>query len=112
MGAKRKESERSAADSRDSQSSSPETASCTLAVKAIPNAPRSEVVGWLGDALKVKVHAPPLEGRANEALCEFLADTLDLPRRSVTVVRGDTSRQKIIRIAGLTMEAVKARLGT
>ena len=112
MGAKRNESKSGAADSRDSQSSSPETASCTLAVKAIPNAPRSEVVGWLGDALKVKVHAPPVEGRANEALCEFLADTLDLPRRGVTVVRGDTSRQKIIRIAGLTIEAVKARLGT
>ena len=49
--------------------------SCTLAIKAIPNAPRSEVIGWLGEALKVKVHAPPVEGRANEVLCEFLADT-------------------------------------
>lgn len=86
-------------------------ASCTIAVKAIPNAPRSEVVGWLGDALKVKVHAPPVEGRANEALCEFLADVLGLQRRAVTVMRGDTSRQKIIRIAGLTRDALKARLG-
>lgn len=85
--------------------------SCTLAVKAIPNAPRSEVVGWLGEALKVKVHAPPVEGRANEALCEFLADVLGLPRRAVTVMRGDASRQKLIRIAGLTRDALKARLG-
>jgi uncharacterized protein len=85
--------------------------SCTLAIKAIPNAPRSEVIGWLGDALKVKVHAPPVEGRANEVLCEFLADALDLPRRAVTVLRGDTSRQKVIRIDGLDLLAVKARLG-
>jgi len=48
-------------------------ASCTLAIKVVPNAPRSAVAGWLGEALKVKVHAPPVEGRANEELCSFLA---------------------------------------
>jgi uncharacterized protein (TIGR00251 family) len=85
--------------------------SCTLAIKAIPNAPRSEVVGWLGAALKVKIHAPPVGGRANEVLCEFLAGELDLPRRAVTVARGDTSRQEIVRIAGLTPAETKARLG-
>jgi uncharacterized protein (TIGR00251 family) len=95
----------------DSPGSPAETASCALAVKAIPNAPRSEVIGWLGDSLKVKIHAPPVEGRANEALCEFLADKLDLPRRNVTVLRGDTSRQKVVRIAGLTLAHVKERLG-
>jgi uncharacterized protein len=84
---------------------------CTLAIKAIPNAPRSEVIGWLGEALKIKIHAPPVEGRANEALCEFLADALDLPRRAVTVLRGDTSRQKVVRIDGLALTEVKARLG-
>lgn len=85
--------------------------SCTLAIKAIPNAPRSEIVGWLGDALKVKVHAPPVEGRANEVLCEFLADTLALPRRAVSIRRGDTSRQKLVQIDGLDLPAVKGRLG-
>lgn len=84
--------------------------SCTLAIKAIPNAPRHQVVGWLGAALKVKIHAPPLEGRANDALCEFLAEELGLPRRAVTVLRGDTSRQKIVRINGLTLDEAKARL--
>ena len=69
------------------------SASCTLAIKAVPNAPRSAVAGWLGDALKVKVQAPPVEGRANQALCDFLADELRLPRRAVTVLRGnDRSR--------------------
>jgi uncharacterized protein (TIGR00251 family) len=87
------------------------TPSCTLAIKAIPNAPRSAVVGWLGEALKVKVHAPPVEGKANEALCEFLAETLGVPRRAVTVLRGDTSRQKVVRIDGLTLTDVKARVG-
>ncbi len=83
---------------------------CTLPIKAVPNAPRSAVVGWLGAALKVKVHAPALEGRANDALCEFLADTLGLPRRAVTVAHGDKSRQKLLRITGLTLVEVKARL--
>jgi hypothetical protein len=87
------------------------SASCTIAVKAIPNAPRSEIIGWLGDALKIKVHAPPVEGRANEVLCEFLADEFDLPRRAVTVLRGDTSRQKVIRIDGLSLADLKARIG-
>jgi uncharacterized protein len=83
---------------------------CTLAIKAIPNAPRNEVVGWLGETLKVKIHAPPVEGRANEALCEFLADTLGLPPRAVSVLRGDTSRHKLIRIDGLTLTETKSRL--
>lgn len=89
----------------------PAPAFCTLAIKAIPNAPRSAVVGWLGDALKVKVHAPALDGRANEALCEFLADELGLPKRAVTLVQGDKSRQKLLRIAGLTLAEVKTKLG-
>ena len=85
-------------------------ASCTLAIKAVPNAPRSAVVGWLGEALKVKVHAPALEGRANDELCEFLADALALPRRAVTVLQGDKSRQKILHISGLTLAEVRLKL--
>jgi len=84
---------------------------CTLAIKAIPNAPRNEVCGWLGDALKVKVHAPPVEGRASVALCEFLADALELPRRAVTVRHGELSRQKLLRIEGLELAEVRRRLG-
>ena len=51
-----------------------------------------------------------MEGRANDALGEFLADTLALPRRAVTLVHGDTSRQKLVRIAGLTLADVRAKL--
>lgn len=84
--------------------------SCTLAIKAVPNAPRSVVVGWLGDALKIKVHAPALEGRANDELCEFLADELGLPRRAVVLAQGDKSRQKLVRITGLTLAEVRTKL--
>ena len=84
--------------------------SCQLAIKAVPNAPRSEVVGWLGDALKVKVHAPAVEGRANEELGRFLAEYLDLPRRAVTIATGSTSRQKRVQIDGLSLTEVRARL--
>jgi len=111
MSAKQNEIRSRRTDSRPRLGPPAETVSCALAIKAIPNAPRSEVIGWLGDSLKVKIHAPPVEGRANDALCEFLADKLDIPRRNVTVLRGDTSRQKVVRIAGLTLADVKARLG-
>lgn len=84
---------------------------CTLALKVIPNAPRNEIVGRLGDAIKVKIHAPPLEGRANDALCDYLAESLRLPRRAVTVLRGDTSRLKVVRIDGLNTEEAHLRLG-
>lgn len=90
--------------------SAPPAPFSTLAIKAIPNAPRSEVVGWLGDALKIKIHAPPVEGRANDALCDFLAAHLGLPRRAVTVLRGDTSRLKTVRIAGLAAADLRSKL--
>ncbi len=86
-------------------------ASCRLEIKAVPNAPKSEVVGWLGEALKVKVHAPPVEGKANEELCSFLAETLGLPKRAVQLDRGVSSRKKIVMIEGLALAEVVQRLG-
>ena len=85
---------------------------CSLELKIIPNAARDAIVGWLGDALKVKVRAPALEGRANDALLAFLAGRLGVPRRAVTLVRGDKSRHKLVRIAGLTLTDTKARLNS
>ncbi len=81
-----------------------------MSVKAVPNAPRNEVVGWLGDALKVKIKAPPVEGKANEALCDFLAEVLGVSRRSVSVLRGDTSRLKVVRIEGLDAATMRRRI--
>ncbi|WP_404424840.1 DUF167 domain-containing protein [Nibricoccus sp. IMCC34717] len=73
----------------------------TLEVRVLPNAPRSEFAGWLGSVAKIRIHAPALEGRANEALCLFVAEALGLPRRSVTLLRGEKSRLKVVRIEGL-----------
>ncbi len=75
--------------------------SCTLELEVIPNAPRDEIVGWLGGALRVKIHAPVLDGRANDALCPFLAEKPGMPRRAVILLRGGKFRQKAVRIAGL-----------
>ena len=84
---------------------------CTLELKVIPNAPRDEIAGWLGGALKVKVHAPALAGRANAALTHLLADRLGVPRRAVTVLAGEKSRHKRIHVAGLDPMEVRRRLG-
>ena len=89
----------------------PAPASCRLEVKVIPGASRDEVAGTMGNAVKIKLRAPPVEGRANEALIEFLAARLDLPRRALSLVRGATSRQKLLHIDGLDLPAGRARLG-
>jgi uncharacterized protein (TIGR00251 family) len=86
--------------------------SCVLSLKVTPGAARDEVQGWLGDALKVRIQAPPTDGRANAALCLFLSKRLDLHRTAVTLASGSASRQKRISIAGLSLEEVKARLAT
>ena len=84
---------------------------CTLELKTIPNAPRNEIVGWLGTALKVKVHAPAVEGKANDELIDFLAEKLGVHRRTITLLRGDKSRQKVVQIDELDTDEVKTRLG-
>ena len=61
-----------------------------------PGAKKSEVVGLHGDALKVRVASPPVDGKANEALLAFIADQLGLPKRAVQLVKGDTSRAKTV----------------
>jgi uncharacterized protein (TIGR00251 family) len=88
----------------------PVEGSCTLELKTIPNAPRTALAGWLGNALKVKVHAPALDGRANAALLAFLAAEFSLPPRAVTLVRGAKSRHKVVRLEGVTLAQVKACL--
>ena len=86
----------------------PET--CRLPVRVIPNARRDEIAGWVAGDLKVKVHAPALDGRANGALCEFLAQELGLPRGAVALVRGAKSRSKLLEVRGLAPEGLRARL--
>jgi uncharacterized protein (TIGR00251 family) len=79
---------------------------CRFEIKAVPNAPKTQVIGWLGEALKVKVHAPALEGKANEELCSFLARSLGLSKRSVRLLQGEASRKKLVEIEGMSREEV------
>lgn len=82
-----------------------------LAVKLQPRASRNEIGGALGDELRVRVTAPPVDAAANQALVELLADALGCSRGQVELVRGQTSRHKIIRLRGLSLDAVARALG-
>jgi uncharacterized protein (TIGR00251 family) len=89
----------------------PERSATILDVEVQPRASRSEIVGWREGRLRVRLAAPPVEGAANAALVALLADTLDLPKRHVTIATGATGRRKQIRIDGLDRAVVAARLG-
>jgi uncharacterized protein (TIGR00251 family) len=81
-----------------------------LAVKIQPRASRNEIGEPLGDELKIKVTAPPVESSANEALVELLAETLGCPRHRIELVRGGRSRHKILKICGFSSEQTMAKL--
>jgi uncharacterized protein (TIGR00251 family) len=83
----------------------------SFAVRVHPRAKKNAITGELGDALKVSLTTPPIEGRANEACIEFFAKLLNVPRSSVTIASGQTSRNKVIRVAGVTAQQVRERLG-
>lgn len=75
-------------------------------VRVQPRASRTEVAGTHQGALKVRLQAPPVEGAANEALVDFLADSLGVPRRMVEIVSGASSRTKVVEVAGIDAGAV------
>jgi uncharacterized protein (TIGR00251 family) len=87
------------------------SAGVAFAVKVQPRARKNAITGELGDAMKVSLTAPAVEGRANQACVEFFANLLEVPRSSVTIASGETSRNKVIRIAGLSADEVARRLG-
>jgi uncharacterized protein (TIGR00251 family) len=82
-----------------------------VAVRLQPRARRNEVVGEREGRLVVRVAAPPLEGRANDALCKLIAKRAGVPRRQVAIVRGARSRDKLVRIEGITLVALRRALG-
>jgi uncharacterized protein (TIGR00251 family) len=86
-------------------------AGITFAVKVHPRAKKNVITGIAGDALKLALSAPPADGKANAACIEFFAKLLNLPRSSVTIAAGQTSRNKVIRVSGLTAQQVRDRLG-
>ncbi len=79
-----------------------------IQVRVIPRSSKNCIV-WEEGALKVRLTAPPVDGAANEALIALLAEHLGLPKRSISIVRGATSRQKTVEIVGMTVEAVEQK---
>ena len=86
------------------------TAGVSFAIKIHPRARKNAITGELGDAFKLALTAPPVEGRANEACVAFFARLLNVPRSSVTIGSGQNSRKKVIRVAGLTADQFRERL--
>lgn len=82
----------------------------TFGVKVHPRAKKDAITGVLGDVLKLSLTATPIEGRANEACIEFFAKLLKVPRSSVTIASGAGSRNKVIRVAGVTGQHVRHRI--
>jgi len=81
-----------------------------ISVHLSPGARRTSIVGFHGEALKIKVQAPPVEGKANAALRDFLAATLGVPKSAVLLVRGESSRDKVVAVRGLSAEEARTRL--
>ena len=85
--------------------------SLRIAVHVQPGARVSEVLGEFGDALKIRLQAVPVDGKANEALIAFISQKLGVRQRDVRILRGQTSRQKLLEIeSGLSVEEIRARL--
>jgi uncharacterized protein (TIGR00251 family) len=82
-----------------------------LRLRVHPNAGRNEVSGFTGDVLQVKIAAPPEKGKANRELIAFLSRALGVSQSSLTIVRGQTSRNKVIAVANLSREELIRRLG-
>jgi uncharacterized protein len=84
----------------------------TFAVKVHARARKSAITGELGDALKLSLTSPPIDGRANQACIEFFAKLLKVPRSSVTIASGQSSRNKVVRVAGTSAAELGKRIST
>jgi uncharacterized protein (TIGR00251 family) len=79
----------------------------TFSVKVVPRASRNQIVGMEGDAVKVRLNAPPVESKANEELVRFLAETLGVSRAQIEIVTGHASRHKVVRVRGVTVREIE-----
>ena len=85
---------------------------CTFRVRVLPRSRQDEIVGLHGDALKIRLTAPPVDGKANQALQTFLAKRLDVSPSAVEILTGHTSRHKKVHVEGVSADAVRALLNT
>jgi uncharacterized protein len=81
-----------------------------LAIRVQPRAKRSEVAGERGGAVVIRVSAPPVDGKANEAVCTLIAERVGVPKSAVRIVRGESSRDKLVRIDGLSAGEARTAL--
>lgn len=87
-------------------------AGTTFAIKVHPRARKNAITGTVGDALKLSLTAPPVDGKANQAVIEFFADFFQISRASITIASGETSRLKTIRVSGIGAESIRQRLAS
>jgi len=85
---------------------------CIFRVRVAPRGRRDAIIGRHGDAIKIRLQAPPVEGKANRALSEFLAERLGVSRQDVEILSGQASRWKRVRVEGVSADAVRALLST
>jgi uncharacterized protein (TIGR00251 family) len=85
--------------------------SALLSIRVQPRAKRDEVVGERAGAIVIRLKAPPVDGKANAALIEFIANAAKLPRSRVEIVRGATAREKVVRVAGIAEQDLRRALG-
>jgi uncharacterized protein (TIGR00251 family) len=83
----------------------------TFAIKVHPRAKKDAITGEVGEAIKVSLTSPPVDGRANQACIDFFAKLLKVSRSSVTIAAGESSRNKVVRVSGLKAEEIRSRLG-
>jgi hypothetical protein len=84
-----------------------------LAIRVTPRSSKNEIIEILNDGtVRIRLTAPPVEGKANEALVAFLAEVLDVPRSRIDIVAGETGRDKLVSILGLDAETVHSRILT
>lgn len=84
----------------------------TFSVRVHPRAKKDAITGEVGDALKVSLTAPPVDGKANEACIEFFAKLLKVPKASVSIAAGLTGRNKVVRVEGVSAQEVRRKLGS
>ena len=82
----------------------------TFAVLVVPRASKNQIVGVVGEAIKIRLTAPPVEGKATAALIDFLAETLNVRRAQIEIVTGETSRHKRVRVRGVTAREIENKL--
>ncbi|GAB4227904.1 MAG: DUF167 family protein [Deltaproteobacteria bacterium] len=88
-----------------------EESSATVPVRVVPRSSKEGVAGFEAGVVRIRIHAPPVEGMANEALVRFLSKALGVPKRRISLLSGEKGRNKIVRVDGITREAFLSALG-